>query len=164
MSASAHEREIFARVLVSLVHQRCLALSTPQVSRTGLQRLVPVHERPHVRRGLDALISAGALAMAGENMSVTSVGKAFLENMQPGENALDALRDADIGWIKLQLAILNDDRFDSSRPLNDVETLPGRLEDRGSRRPTFKAWWVIAGLLAAIIAVGLVLNPRYSVY
>lgn len=156
MSASAHEREIFARVLVSLVHQRCLALSAHQVSRTGLQRLVPVHERPHVRRGLDALISAGALAMAGENISVTAVGQAFLENMLQGENALDALRDADIGWIKLQLAILNDDRFDSSRPQNDVETLPGRLEEKDSWRPTSRIWWVIAGLLAAMIAIGLV--------
>src|SRR5262245_12443979 len=71
------ERATFAAVLVTLVRQRCVETGSTRISRTGLQLRVPVHERPAVRRGLDALIEHGILAMVGEDIGLTAQGRVF---------------------------------------------------------------------------------------
>lgn len=157
------ERATFAAVLVTLVRQRCAEAGTPRISRTGLQLRVPVHERPSVRRGFDALIDHGILAMSGEDIGLTTQGRVFSayyrrmrgERLQGGDDA----REPEL--LRRQLdAIQADTRFDPDHSLDEVRSLPGRLEDppreRRARGPLI---WIVLALVVVIVGVLLLARP-----
>ena len=78
MPRSLTDREAFASVLTTLVLERCMASRSTETSRIELQESVPGNERSYVRRGLDALVEHGALAMSGDDIGFTHEGSAFL--------------------------------------------------------------------------------------
>jgi len=157
------ERATFAAVLVTLVRQRCAETGTSRTSRTGLQLRVPVHERPSVRRGFDALIEHGILAMSGEDIGLTAQGRVFAAYCRRlrGDrlHGNEDVRDDEM--LKKQLkAIQSDTRFDPDHAIEEVRTLPGRLEElqqpKRSRAPIF---WIALALIAAIVGVLLLARP-----
>lgn len=157
------ERATFAAVLVTLVRQRCAESGTNRTSRTGLQLRVPVHERPAVRRGFDALIDHHILAMSGEDIGLTVQGRVFSaycrrmrgERLQGTEDA----RDPEVLRRQLE-AIQADKRLDPDYTLDEVRSLPGRLEDpprqSRSRGPLV---WIVLALLIALVGVLLLARP-----
>lgn len=134
---SLTEREAFAGVLGSLVHQRCIATQTQRTSRTGLQLTVPVDERPYVRRGLDALIDHGVLVMTGEDIGFTPQGNVFLTfvaNVQQHAQTVEQDIAGHPVLTPLLKAIARDDRLEPPRPIEEIRTLPARLEGYRARR------------------------------
>lgn len=157
------ERATFAAVLVTLVRQRCAEAGTPRTSRTGLQMRVPVHERPAVRRGLDALIDHGILGMTGEDIGLTTHGRVFSAycRRMRGERLHDAEDAREPAMLKRQLdAIQSDPRFDPDYSLDEARSLPGRLEElprqRRGRGPLI---WIVLALLIALVGVFLLARP-----
>ena len=162
------ERATFAAVLVALVRQRCVETGSNRTSRTGLQLRVPVQERPSVRRGFDALIEHGILAMSGEHIGLTAQGKifsAYCRRMRAERlHGADDVRDDDT-LHRLLDAIGADPRLDPDHDIDDiVSTLPGRLEEYrlppnpSSRIPLL---WIVLALLVALVGVLLLARPPH---
>ena len=160
------ERATFAAVLVTLVRQRCAESGSNRTSRTGLQLRVPVQERPSVRRGFDALIAHGILAMSGEGIGLTARGKVFSAycRRMRGEqlHGADDVRDDDTLHSLLD-AIGGDARFDPDHDIDAVTTLPGRLEEyrvppQRSRMPLV---WIVLALLVTLVGVLLLARPPH---
>jgi len=159
------ERATFAAVLVTLVRQRCAETSTNRTSRTGLQLRVPVHERPAVRRGFDALIEHGILAMVGEDIGLTAQGRVFSAycRRMRGERLQghDDVNDADLLGRQLK-AIQGDPRFDPDHTIDEVRTLPGRLDGlQAPRRSRAPIVWIAIALLVALVGVLLLARPPH---
>ena len=137
---------VFAAVLLRLVKERCDAQRATSTLRTGLQAAVPVQERPYVRRGFDALLDLGLMAANGENIAVTRNGLLLLDLAAPG--ARPPAQDAEF-IARLFAAIDGDERLSPSTSIEDLQTLPGRLDGyRERRRIRVGAWEVVMGLLA----------------
>lgn len=162
MGQALSEHETVAGVLVMLVRQRSLAPGGGgKTSRTGLQASVPVSERPAVRRGLDALLEHGVLAMSGENIAITPKGKVFLAHVQRARGETPTSYEQDDSnpalLAAISAAIDVDERLAPQGSIDDVRTLPARLEGyRANRSPRFsKAMMVIGSLAAAAAAFAL---------
>jgi hypothetical protein len=144
------ERGTVAAVLATLVRQRCAAAGTARTSRTGLQAAVPVSERPSVRRGIDALIEQGLLTVSGEDIGFSPKGKVFMAHIQRLRGELttpEPASDRDAAKTMLD-AVEQDPRFDPGRDIEDVRTLPGRLEGyRAARQPRFAKVLMLAALV-----------------
>jgi len=160
------ERATFAAVLVTLVRQRCVETGASRTSRTGLQLRVPVHERPAVRRGFDALIEHGILAMVGEDIGLTAQGRVFAAYCRRlrGEKLHGHDDVTDAAMLKRQLdAIQADPRFDPDHAIEEASTLPGRLEaltqPPGKKRSPLV--WIVLALLIAVIGVFLLARPPH---
>jgi len=159
------ERATFAAVLVTLVRQRCADANSNRTSRTGLQLRVPVHERPAVRRGFDALIDHGILAMSGEDIGLTAQGRVFAAYCRRlrGEklHGHDDVNDADLLRRQLE-AIQRDPRFDPDYAIEEASTLPGRLEAMkqqqaaATRSPLI---WIVLAIVIALVGVYLLTRP-----
>ncbi|AMM23731.1 hypothetical protein [Variovorax sp. PAMC 28711] len=155
------EREAFAGVLASLVHQRCIATQTQKTSRTGLQLTVPVNERPYVRRGLDALIDQGVLVMTGEDIGFTPQGHVlmtFIANVHDHPNTVAEDVAGHPVLTPLFKAIALDERLEPPRSMDEIRTLPARLENYRGRRKTSgvkRLVMVLGG--AGVVAVGFML-------
>lgn len=156
------ERVTFAAVLVTLVRQRCAETSSSRVSRTGLQLRVPVVERPAVRRGLDALIEHGILGTVGEDIGLTAHGNVFLaycRRLRGDMHGIEDLRDPDT-LQHLLSQIEADSRFDPDGTIEEVQTLPGRLEvSRNERPPHAPTFWIVLALIVALVGVVLLALP-----
>ncbi|MDM0112503.1 hypothetical protein QTI66_10100 [Variovorax sp. J22R133] len=118
-------------------------------------------ERPSVRRGLDALIDHGVLAMSGEDIGFTAKGRMLLAYVQQARgqapSAYEHDDDSPAELASLLRAIEQDERFDPYTSLEEVETLPARLEAE-RRRAQKKASsssskWILALLLIIGVAV-----------
>ncbi len=152
------EREAFAGVLIGMVMERCREARTPRTSRTGLQLAVPVAERPSVRRGLDALVEHGALLTNGETIGLTPAGQLLAQRTANGNTDRMSL-DGDQERVLLQpllVAIDRDDRLLPSKSLEEVRTLPARLENYQSHRSgggVLSSWlfWVV--IVAIVVAL-----------
>lgn len=161
MGPQLSDRETVAGVLAMLVRERSVAGGGSKTSRTGLQASVPVSERPAVRRGLDALLEQGILAMSGEDIGFTSKGKVFLAHVQRIRGLTPTGYEHDDKSPAILAAILSaieqDARFAPPGPIEDMRTLPARLEGyRAARRPRLaKSWLVMGGLAAAAAAFAL---------
>ncbi|MDM0112846.1 hypothetical protein QTI66_11860 [Variovorax sp. J22R133] len=150
------ERGTVAAVLATLVRQRCAATGGSRTLRTGLQAMVPVSERPSVRRGLDALIEQGLLFASGEDIGFSPQGKVFMAHIQRLRGELQTPENArDAEAAKAMLASIEKDaRFDPDRDIEDVRTLPGRLEGyRAARQPRFTKLLVLAGFILLVAVV-----------
>ena len=156
------ERATFAAVLVTLVRQRCAETGSSRTSRTGLQLRVPVDERPSVRRGFDALIEHGVLGMSGEDIGLTTHGRAFLayfRRLRGDVHSVDDLRDPD-ALNQLLATIDADPRFDPDGDIEEASTLPGRLEQpREPRRAGLPKLWIVLALIVALVGVVLLALP-----
>lgn len=152
------EREAFAGVLIGMVMERCREARSPKTSRTGLQLTVPVAERPSVRRGLDALIEHGALSTLGETIGLTPVGQLLAQRTANGNTdhmSLDGHEER-VLLQPLLSAIANDDRLRPSMPLDEVRTLPARLENYQSHRAgggVLSSWLFWVALVAVVGAL-----------
>lgn len=161
MGQALSDHETVAGVLMMLVRQRAGASGASKTSRTGLQASVPVNERPGVRRGLDALLEHGLLVMSGEDIGVTAKGKLFLAHVQRARGETPTADEHDdkspATLAAILVAIDGDERLDPQGPLDDVRTLPARLEGyRASRTPRYtKGLLVLGGLAAAAAAFAL---------
>lgn len=157
MALRLTERETFANVLSSLVQQRCIENRTLKTSRTGLQAKVPVDERPYVRRGLDALVEHGVLNVAGEDIGVTPLGNLFLAYAvrADGKTASRTETPPDEALTRLLAAIDSDSRLSPTRTMDEIRTLPARLEDYRSRKKAgmLNRWTVGFGAAAAVLGV-----------
>ncbi|VWX59294.1 conserved hypothetical protein [Burkholderiales bacterium 8X] len=146
----------FAVVLAGLVRDRCKSEQAKVTLRTGLQASVPVNERPYVRRGLDALIDHGVLTLSGENIGLSRLGQVLLdqaaETRQP-----TAANHADTASVQvLREALANDDRLEPARPIQDIMTLPGRLEGYRDRRREAARRSPLLLLLLAVLLIAAV--------
>ncbi|SFM57341.1 hypothetical protein SAMN05444747_106279 [Variovorax sp. OV329] len=158
------ERATFAAVLVTLVRQRCVETNANRTSRTGLQLRVPVHERPAVRRGFDALIDHGILAMVGEDIGITAQGRVFVAYCRRlrGEKLQghDDVNDSD--QLRRQLeAIQTDRRFDPDHAIEEASTLPGRLEalqQQTKAKRHSPLVWIILAIIIALLGVALLVR------
>ncbi|RYF76229.1 MAG: hypothetical protein EOO22_02665 [Comamonadaceae bacterium] len=154
MTTRLSDSQAFAAVLARLVNQRCAESKAVRVSRTGLQSSVPVNERPYVRRGLDALLDHAALAMHGESIGLTTLGRDFISHVASLEDRLTASMPLPpSGDLKKLLAALDDDeRLRPTKPLEQILTLPGRLENyRSSARATQVPGWAFALATGAVV-------------
>ncbi|MDM0115965.1 hypothetical protein QTI66_27700 [Variovorax sp. J22R133] len=164
MKRGISDRESVAGVLVMLVCSRLIKSRSSKTSRTGLHALVPVSERASVRRGLIALIDHGLLAMSGEDIGFTLNGRLFLAHVQRAHHpsrAADRPDEPDPVDIDSILdAIDGDDRFDPQGPVEDVQSLPARLQVERKPKPRRSGfptkWFVFACLFAfaAAYAIG----------
>lgn len=149
------ERETFASTLADLVLKRCIAANSAKTSRTGLQATVPVSERPYVRRGFDALIDLGILGMSGEFIGFTSAGNVFLAYVSNVRDHSPTVEEDVRGHpilTHLLSGIEADPRLALPKPLEDLQTLPSRLETaRRPRRRRFVGAWLVL-LFVAILA------------
>jgi len=157
MEHALTDRQTVAGVLVVLVRTRAIASGGSRTSRTGLQASVPVNERPGVRRGIDALLDLGVLAMSGEDIGITTRGKVFLAHVQGLRGETPTAYEHDDKTPAVLEAILAgidaDDRFTPPGSVDDIRTLPARLEGyRASRAPRFSRSWIVMGGLAAAAA------------
>lgn len=156
------ERATFAAVLVTLVRQRCADSHGNRTSRTGLQLRVPVHERPAVRRGFDALIDHGILAMNGEDIGLTAQGRVFAAycRRMRGEklNGHEDVRDPDVLRHQLE-AIQADSRFDPDYAIDEARSLPGRLEEPQQGPSRGPLIWIVLALIVALVGVLLLARP-----
>jgi hypothetical protein len=157
MTQALTDRATFAAVLVQLVRNRC-ASGANRTSRTGLQSTVPVNERPAVRRGIEGLIEAGVLVMHGEDVGFTPDGLQFLAHVQQAQGRkppVERPRD-DKGAVERILgAIEQDDRFEPYRDLDEVRSLPARLDYyRSHRRQAVSPMrWIVMGLSLVVLVV-----------
>lgn len=158
MGQALTDRETVAGVLAMLVRERCATASGRKTSRTGLQSSIPVSERPSVRRGLDALVERGILAMNGEDIGFTSKGKVFLAYVQRAKDMAPTnyeQDESDPAVLAQLLTLIEDDpRFEPARPLDEVRMLPARIDGfRKARNSRLgKKWLVLGGLAAAVAA------------
>ena len=137
---------VLAGVLLRLVKERCDAQRASSTLRTGLQASVPVHERPYVRRGFDALIDLGLVAASGENIALTRSGLMLFEFTMTG--ARPAAQDAELA-NRLLAQVDDEERLSPSASIDELQTLHGRLDGyRERRRRRFGAW---QGLLALLM-------------
>ncbi|VTU30250.1 hypothetical protein [Variovorax sp. PBL-E5] len=151
MALELTERETFAGVLATLVQDRCATSGAARTSRTGLQATVPVDERPSIRRGLNALIEHGVLVMSGEDIGFTAQGKAFAAYVQNAQGERNPKNAATLA--STLSAIDKDERFAPHRPIEDIRTLPARLEAyRAVTQPRLSKGWVVLGALATAVA------------
>ena len=161
MGQALSDRETLAGVLLTLVRERSTATGGSKTSRTGLQASVPVGERPGVRRGLDALLEHGLLAMSGEDIGLTAKGKLFLAHVQRARGQSPTAQDTDDKSPTVLSAILSaieaDDRLSPQGSMDEVRTLPARLEGyRAARAPRYSnGLLVLGGLAAAAVAFAL---------
>ena len=151
------DREALAGVLVSLVHSRLIKGRSSKTLRTGLHASVPVGERASVRRRLIALIDHGVLAMSGEDIGFTFKGRLLLAHVQRAYYHPRAVaEDVDPSPAEIDSileGIDRDDRFDPQGPVEDVQSLPARLQiAREPRRSIFSARWVAFACLLAVAA------------
>ncbi|SCK24287.1 hypothetical protein VAR608DRAFT_1926 [Variovorax sp. HW608] len=159
MTSPLTDRATFAGVLAQLVRNRC-ASGADRTSRTGLQATVPVNERPAVRRGIEGLIDSGVLAVHGEDIGFTADGWQFLTHVhkvQGQKAAVERHHEDPAALQRILDKIEQDDRFQPYRDLEEVRTLPARLENyrslrRDSRMPM--GWLVVTTVL--VIAAALV--------
>lgn len=156
MAIALTDRATFAGVLAQLVRNRC-ASGANRTSRTGLQATVPVNERPAVRRGIEGLIEVGVLAVHGEDIGFTPDGSQFLAYAQraQGQKPNVERRQEDAAALQRILgAIEQDERFEPYS-MDDVRTLPARLENyrshRGSAR--FPMNWLAIAFFVLVLAV-----------
>ncbi|HEY2256677.1 MAG TPA: hypothetical protein VGI11_13650 [Variovorax sp.] len=159
MDPALTDRQTVAAVLATLVRSRTAAAVSGKTSRTGLQASVPVSERPSVRRGIDALIELGVLAMSGEDIGFTTKGKMFLASIQRARDETPTVYeqdDKDSAHLAALLgAIDEDERFTPYRSVDEMRTLPSRLEGGSSnsaRGPRLSRSWLVMGGLAAVAA------------
>lgn len=156
MARTLTEREAFAKVLAGLVSQRCIESRRPKTSRTGLQATVPVDERPYVRRGLDALVDLGILAMSGEDIGVAQKGvvfMAFVAGIEQRSPTVEADIKGHAVLTPLLAAIANDERLSPPKAPEDIRTLPARLENyRATKKSGVVNKWTVA--LGATAALG----------
>lgn len=151
MAMELTERETFAGVLALLVHDRCASSGAGKTSRTGLQATVPVDERPSIRRGLDALVEHGLLAVSGEDIGFTAQGKLFAAYVQNANGERNAKNAEALGATLA--AIGSDERYAPHRPIEDIRSLPARLEGyRAVTQPRLSKGWVVLGALATAVA------------
>jgi hypothetical protein len=163
MARPLTDRQTVAAVLATLVRSRIGSASSSRTSRTGLQASIPVSERPSVRRGIDALIELGVLGMSGEDIGFTTKGKMFLASVQRARDETPTVYEQDekdpANLAALLAAIDKDERFTPYRSVDEMRTLPARLEGsqspRGSRFAFSRGWLVLGGLAAAAAAVAL---------
>lgn len=159
------ERATFAAVLVTLVRQRCVETNATRTSRTGLQLRVPVHERPAVRRGFDALIEHGILAMVGEDIGLTAQGRVFAAHFRRlrGEKLRGHEDTNEPDLLRRQLqAIQADPRFDPDHAIEEASTLPGRLDPLGPpKRSRAPIVWIAIALFIALVSVLLIARPPH---
>ncbi len=165
MPRSLTDREAFASVLTTLVLERCMASRSTETSRIELQESVPGNERSYVRRGLDALVEHGALAMSGNDIGFTHEGSAFLAYVASVERASDDHNDSDedpdahAAVVPLLTLIAQDARLAPPKRIEDIQTLPGRLE--GYRATKQSGWlnrWTL--LLAIVVVLGVVVYTQ----
>ncbi|SEB25737.1 hypothetical protein [Variovorax sp. YR216] len=158
MTSAQTDRATFAGVLAQLVRNRC-ASGADRTSRTGLQATIPVSERPAVRRGIEGLIDAGVLAVHGEDIGFTADGWQFLAYAQKtqGQKAVVERHHADPAALERVLGkIEQDERFEPYRDLDEVRTLPARLENYRSLRHDKRmpmGWLVVTTVLVIVAAV-----------
>lgn len=157
MKREASDRETVAGVLVSLVHARLIRSGSSKTLRTGLHASVPVSERASVRRGLNALVDHGILAMSGEDIGFTYKGRLLLAYVKraghtaPVVDTRTEQRPREIDSILD--AIDQDDRFEVQGHVEDVQSLPARLHPAiRSRRSVFPARWIGYACLLALVA------------
>ena len=165
MGQEFSDRQTIAGVLALLVHARSVAGGSDKTSRTGLQASVPASERAAVRRGLDALLEQGVLAMSGEDIGFTTKGRLFLAHVQRarGEPPTACEHDDESPAVLAAIlrAIEQDDRFapPGPGPIEDTRTLPARLEGYlAARPPRFAKGWIVVGGLTAAAAILALLN------
>lgn len=161
MTSALTDRATFAGVLAQLVRNRC-ASGADRTSRTGLQSTVPVNERPAVRRGIEGLIDAGVLAIHGEDIGFTPNGWQFLAHVQKAQGkkaAVERHHEDAAALQRILEKIEEDERFEPYRDLDEVRTLPARLENYRAYRRDMRA---PVGWLAVITVV--VLAAAFAVY
>ena len=156
MTSALTDRATFAGVLAQLVRNRC-ASGADRTSRTGLQATVPVNERPAVRRGIDGLIDSGVLAVHGEDIGFTADGwqfVAYVQKMQGQKAAVERHHDDPAALQRILEKIEQDERFEPYRNLDEVRTLPARLENyRSLRRDTrMPMGWLFVTTALVIVA------------
>ena len=156
MGQALSDRETIAGVLVMLVRQRSAATGG-KTSRTGLQASVPVNERPGVRRGLDALLEHGLLAMSGEDIGLTAKGRLFLVYVQRARGETPTSYEQDEKSPAQLAAILGaidaEERLSPEGSMEDMRTLPARLDGyRENRAPRFSKGLLVLGGLAVAAA------------
>jgi hypothetical protein len=157
-------RRAVAAVLVTLIRQRLVAGRTSTILRTALHASVPVSERPDVRRGLDGLVEHGVLAQSGESIGFTTKGRLFLAHVQSlrgtqGANH-QALDEAEMATVSGLLREIDaDSRFEPYRNLEEVESLPARLQaELAPRKPPAVGKWVVLACLVVLAALFLALR------
>ena len=146
---------VFAVVLARMVRDRCKSEKRGTTLRTGLQATVPVNERPYVRRGLDALIEHGVLALSGENIGLTRAGLMLLEtatNPQSAGAEEESMR-------ALHLALDAEERLVPLRSMDEILTLHGRLEGATQQRagPSSRRSTLVLLLLLLVVAAAVAL-------
>lgn len=156
------DREAFASVLTTLVLERCMASRSTETSRIELQESVPGNERSYVRRGLDALIEHGALTTHGDDIGFTHEGSAFLAyvasvasvasvDIEAGD---DGDPDAHAAVVPLLTLIAQDARLAPPKRIEDIQTLPGRLEGyRATKRSSWLNRWTLLFAIAIVLGV-----------
>ncbi|MEJ8814240.1 hypothetical protein WKW77_24355 [Variovorax ureilyticus] len=165
MTSALTDRATFAGVLAQLVRNRC-ASGADRTSRTGLQATVPVNERPAVRRGIEGLIDAGVLATHGEDIGFTADGWQFLGYVQKAQGqkaAVERHHDDPAAVERVLGKIEQDERFEPYRDIDEVRTLPARLENyrslrRDKRMPM--GWLVVTTVVVIVAAVVMLFVKR----
>jgi len=156
MTSALTDHATFAGVLAQLVRNRC-ASGADRTSRTGLQSTVPVNERPAVRRGIEGLIDAGVLAIHGEDIGFTPAGWHFLAHVQKVQGqkpAIERHHEDPAALERILEKIEQDNRFEPYRDLEEVRTLPARLENYRSHRrdSSLPSGWLVVTTLVVIVA------------
>jgi len=142
-----------------MLRTRLQATHADRTLRTALQSSVPVSERPAVRRGLDALLDHGILAMNGEFIGFSSRGRMYLAHVQQalGQTPSAYEHDDDSPAVLAALieAIEQDERFEPYTSIEEVQSLPARLESLGPKRrsPSRLRWLVPLALAAGAAAL-----------
>ncbi|MEJ8848014.1 hypothetical protein [Variovorax rhizosphaerae] len=154
MSQQLSDREAVAAVLVMMVRTRLVAAHMGKTLRTGLQASVPVSERPAVRRGLDALLDHGILAMSGEFIGFTAKGRIYLAHVQQALGQTPSAYEHDDQSPAVLAALIDaieqDERFEPYTSIEEVQSLPARLESHvPKRKPVIRTRWLLSLALAA---------------
>jgi hypothetical protein len=147
-------REAFAGVLVHMVLARCAEAKANQASREGLLESVPSNERAYVRRGIAALVDHGALSENGDELALTREAKALLaylewaETSHPGEEPPDPHAPA----APLRGLIGNDARLVPPKAIENIRSLPARLEAYRETQRSVLSRWAVVLMLGAVAA------------
>lgn len=148
-------REAFAGVLVDMVLARCAEAKANQTSLDALLESVPSNERAYVRRGLAALAEHGALSSHGDELALTREGKALLSFLEWAETSHpgDEPPDAHAPSAPLRRSIAHDTRLVPPKAIENIRTLPGRLEAyRATQRTGLMNRWTVLLALGAVAA------------